>query len=129
MAPEEENQIYGIEITEPGRRAAPRFDFSFDSPERLSEEKRRGTQSDSGNDVGKTERRGKRAGRRERRGGGGAWFLFVRGMFFPPVARNAFLLLRETLFPAVGNGSLLPSGGKCIKIETKQIRDGEEVRR
>lgn len=62
-------------------------------------------------------------------GGGGAWFLFVRGMFFPPVARNAFLLLRETLFPAVGNGSLLPSGGKCIKIETKQIRDGEEVRR
>lgn len=49
--------------------------------------------------------------------------------FFPPVAGNAFLLLRETLFPAVGSGSLLPSGGKCIKIETKQIRDGEEVRR
>lgn len=39
------------------------------------------------------------------------------------------LLSRGTLFPAVGNGSLLPSGGKCIKIETKQIRDGEEVRR
>lgn len=47
----------------------------------------------------------------------------------PLCAGHDFLLPRGTLFPAMGNGSLLPSGGKCIKIETKQIRDGEEVRR
>ena len=56
-------------------------------------------------------------------GGGGARFLFVRGMLFPPVAGNAFLLLRETLSSCREKRFFLPretvpscqAGGNVLK--------------